>query len=224
MSDENIMATPDAETETAAAQTQEKTFTQSDVDRLIADRLGRAERKYQREVGDINLDEARQMLKEREDANLETQKQRGEFESILKETVNKKDQEISAYKSKLQSTLVDGALLSAASTNNAVSPDQVSTLLRHQVRLSEDGTVEVTDANNVARYNDKGNLLTVNEAVSEFLTANPHFVRATQGGSGSMGKAGGTNDLAGKTKSREEFEQLNPHKRAEFIRGGGTLN
>ena len=224
MSDDNIMATPDAETETAAAQTQEKTFTQSDVDRLIADRLGRAERKYQREVGDINLDEARQMLKEREDANLETQKQRGEFESILKETVNKKDQEISAYKSKLQSTLVDGALLSAASTNNAVSPDQVSTLLRHQVRLSEDGTVEVTDANNVARYNDKGNLLTVNEAVSEFLTANPHFVRATQGGSGSMGKAGGTNDLAGKTKSREEFEQLNPHKRAEFIRGGGTLN
>ena len=224
MSDENIMATPDAETETAAAQTQEKTFTQSDVDRLIATRLERAERKYQREVGDINLDEARQMLKEREDANLETQKQRGEFESILKDTVNKKDQEISAYKSKLQSTLVDGALLSAASTNNAVSPDQVSTLLRHQVRLSEDGTVEVTDANNVARYNDKGNLLTVNEAVSEFLTANPHFVRATQGGSGSMGKAGGTNDLAGKTKSREEFEQLNPHKRAEFIRGGGTLN
>ena len=224
MSDDNIMATPDAETETAAAQTQEKTFTQSDVDRLIATRLERAERKYQREVGDINLDEARQMLKEREDANLETQKQRGEFESILKDTVNKKDQEISAYKSKLQSTLVDGALLSAASTNNAVSPDQVSTLLRHQVRLSEDGTVEVTDANNVARYNDKGNLLTVNEAVSEFLTANPHFVRATQGGSGSMGKAGGTNDLAGKTKSREEFEQLNPHKRAEFIRGGGTLN
>ena len=222
MSDDNIMATPDAETETAAAQTQEKTFTQSDVDRLIATRLERAERKYQREVGDINLDEARQMLKEREDANLETQKQRGEFESILKDTVNKKDQEISAYKSKLQSTLVDGALLSAASTNNAVSPDQVSTLLRHQVRLSEDGTVEVTDANNVARYNDKGNLLTVNEAVSEFLTANPHFVRATQGGSGSMGKAGGTSDL-GKTQSRETFEKLTPQKRAEFIRSGGTL-
>jgi len=39
-----------------------------------------------------------------------------------------------------------------------------------------------------------------------------------------MGKTGGANDLAGKTKSREEFEQLNPHKRAEFIRGGGTLN
>lgn len=222
MSDDNIMATPDAETETAATQTQEKTFTQSDVDRLIATRLERAERKYQREVGDINLDEARQMLKEREDANLETQKQRGEFESILKDTVNKKDQEISAYKSKLQSTLVDGALLSAASTNNAVSPDQVSTLLRHQVRLSEDGTVEVTDANNVARYNDKGNLLTVNEAVSEFLTANPHFVRATQGGSGSMGKAGGNNDL-GKTHSRENFEKLTPQKRAEFIRSGGTL-
>ena len=123
---------------------------------------------------------------------MQAQKERGEFESILKNTVSKKDQEINAYKTKLHQTLVDGALLTAASSNNAVNPDQVSTLLKNQVRLSDDGTVEVLDSNSVARYNDKGDLLSVNEAVSEFLTANPHFVRATQGGSGSMGNAGGS--------------------------------
>jgi hypothetical protein len=191
MSDE-IMEVEKAETETAAVETQDKTFTQSQVDKMIADRLARQSRKFENQIGDIDLDQARQVLKERDDANLQAQKERGEFESILKDTVSKKDQEINAYKTKLHQTLVDGALLTAASSNNAVNPDQVSTLLKNQVRLSDDGTVEVLDNNSVARYNDKGDLLSVNEAVSEFLTANPHFVRATQGGSGSMGNAGGS--------------------------------
>ncbi len=191
MSDE-IMEVAQAETEAAAVETQDKTFTQSQVDKMIADRLARQSRKFENQIGDIDLDQARQVLKERDEANLQAQKERGEFESILKDTVSKKDQEINAYKTKLHQTLVDGALLTAASSNNAVNPDQVSTLLKNQVRLSDDGTVEVLDSNSVARYNDKGDLLSVNEAVSEFLTANPHFVRATQGGSGSMGNAGGS--------------------------------
>ena len=190
MSDE-IMAT-EAETETAAVQTQDKMFTQAELDKVVAGRLERETRKFEKKLGDINLDEARQVLKERDDASLQAQKERGEFESILKETVSKKDQEINAYKTRLHQTLVDGALLNAASTNNAINPDQVSTLLKHHVRLAEDGTVEITDSNNAPRYNDKGDLLSVNEAVSEFLTANPHFMRASAGGSGSQGNTGGS--------------------------------
>ena len=190
MSDE-IMAT-EAETETAAVQTQDKMFTQAELDKIVAGRLERETRKFEKKLGDINLDEARQVLKERDDASLQAQKERGEFESILKETVSKKDQEINAYKTRLHQTLVDGALLNAASTNNAINPDQVSTLLKHHVRLAEDGTVEITDSNNAPRYNDKGDLLSVNEAVSEFLTANPHFMRASAGGSGSQGNTGGS--------------------------------
>ena len=191
MSDE-IMEVENAETETAAVETQEKTYTAAQVENIVLGRLAQQNRKFEAKIGDIDLDQAKQVLKERDEANLQAQKERGEFESILKETVSKKDQEINAYKTKLHQTLVDGALLSAASSNNAVNPDQVSTLLKNQVRLSDDGTVEVLDSNSVARYNDKGDLLSVNEAVSEFLTANPHFVRATQGGSGSMGNAGGS--------------------------------
>jgi hypothetical protein len=191
MSDSEIMAT-EAETETAAVETQEKTFTQAELDKVVAGRLERETRKFEKKLGDINLDEARQVLKERDDASLQAQKERGEFESILKDTVSKKDQEINAYKTRLHQTLVDGALLNAASTNNAINPDQVSTLLKHHVRLAEDGTVEITDSNNAPRYNDKGDLLSVNEAVSEFLTANPHFMRASAGGSGSQGNTGGS--------------------------------
>jgi hypothetical protein len=58
--------------------------------------------------------------------------------------------------------------------------------------LGDDGNVEVLDKSGAVRYNDKGELLSVNELMNEFLTANPHFVRATPGGSGSSGGAGGS--------------------------------
>lgn len=191
MTEEN-MEKPQVETETTAEQIQEKTFTQSEIDKIVADRLARQERKFQKQVGDIDLDQARQVLREREEAELNLKKERGEFEEILKTTVSKKDQEINALQSRLQHTLVDGELMNASAKHNAVSPDQVSTLLKRNIRLSEDGTVEVTDNKGVVRYNDKGELLTVDQAVSEFLNANPHFVRAQSGGSGTLGNSGGS--------------------------------
>jgi hypothetical protein len=169
-----------------------KTFTQEELDRIVADRIARQQRQFDKRLEGIDLDEARSLLSERQSAEIEKQKERGEFENILKQTVEKKDQEISAYKQRLEQTLVDGALLSAAARNNAVSPDQVSQLLRGSVSLSEDGTVEVFDKNGTPRYNDQGEVLTVEELVADFLTTNPHFVKASQGGAGSAGAVGGS--------------------------------
>ena len=64
--------------------------------------------------------------------------------------------------------------------------------MKDQTGLADDGTVEVLDGNGVPRYNDSGDLLSVNEMVSEFLTANPYLVKASQGGTGSMGNTGRT--------------------------------
>lgn len=176
----------------ATEQPEAKTFTQEELDRIVADRIAREQRKFEKKLSGVDIDEAKQLLQQKEAAELERQKERGEFDAILKKTVEKKEAEIQSYKQKLQQTLVDGALLSAASQNNAVSPDQVSALLKSKTRLSEDGAVEVLDDSGMPRYNDAGDLLSVSEMVGEFLTANPHFVRATAGGSGSKGNAGGS--------------------------------
>lgn len=189
MSEENM----ESEIETNAVENQvAKTFTQDELDRIVADRISREQRKFDKKLSGIDLNEARDLLAEKQAADIERQKERGEFDSILKQTVEKKDMEIQSYKSKLQQTLVDGAILGAASNNNAVNPTQVSQLLKDQTRLSEDGAVEVLDANKVPRYNDSGELLSVNEMVAEFLTVNPHMVKASQGGIGSMGNTGGS--------------------------------
>ena len=95
MSDETIMEKTDTET----AQTQEtKTFTQEDVDRIVNERLSRQQRQFDKKLDGIDPDKARELLAKQEQAELEAQKQRGEFDSILKSTVEKKDAEINSVK------------------------------------------------------------------------------------------------------------------------------
>lgn len=200
----------------------EKTFSQADIDRIVTDRVGREQRKFESMLSGIDIDEAKKLIKDKDAAEVERQKSRGEFDVLLKSTVDKKDLEIKTLQGKLHTTLIDGALISAASSSNAVDPSQVSALLRSNLRLSPDGSVEVLDSNGTPRYNDKGNVLTTGEFVAEFLTANPHHVKASQGGSGSQGRAGGNGSQV-KSKSRAEFEQLNAVERASFMKSGGTL-
>ena len=105
MSDE-IMA--DAVTE-AAVETPEvqdvKTFTQEELDRIVADRVARTKRQYDKKLDGIDLDEAKSLLQRQQEAEIEKQKERGEFESILRQTVEKKDQEISTYKQRLETPI-----------------------------------------------------------------------------------------------------------------------
>jgi len=169
-----------------------KSFTQAEVDKIIEQRLSRERKRFDKATEGIDLNEAKQLMEQRDQLELERKKDRGEFEDVLKTTVAKKEGTIQALQARLHQIQVEGSLLSAASNKNAVSPEQVSSLLKSQIRLSDDGTVEVIDNKGTIRYNDGGELLSVQDLMTEFLTANPHFVRATSGGAGSGGAAGGS--------------------------------
>jgi hypothetical protein len=192
MSDEIMEESVETEAAQETPTQDSKTYTQEDMDRVISDRLARERKKFEKQLDGIDINEARQIMLEREQAQIERQKEKGEFEQVLKQTVEKKDQEIAKLNAALHSTKVDGALLTAANKHNAIDSEQVATLLRNRVRLSDDGMVEVIDDNGTVRYNDNADPLSIDEAVSEFLTASPHFVRATAGGAGTMGNAGGS--------------------------------
>ena len=192
MSDEIMEESVETEPAQETPTQESKTYTQEDMDRVISDRLARERKKFEKQLDGINLEEARQIMLEREQAQIERQKEKGEFEQVLKQTNEKKDQEIAKLTAALHSTKIDGALFTAANRHNAIDSEQVATLLRNRVRLSDDGMVEVIDDNGTVRYNDNADPLSIDEAVSEFLTASPHFVRATAGGAGTMGNAGGS--------------------------------
>ena len=183
---------PVQETVRENVQEDNRTFTQDDLERIVEQRLMRERKKYEKKLEGVDLDEARRLLEEKQQAEIERQKEKGEFEKVLQQLAEKKDNEINQYKTKLQEIQVDGALINAASQHGAVSPDQVVALLKNKTRLGDDGSVEILDNDGSVRYNDSGTPMQVNELVSEFLTANPHFVKASPSGTGSKGAAGGS--------------------------------
>jgi hypothetical protein len=186
---------------------------QSEVDKIVEKRLARERAKYEKKYAGVDPEEARRLLEEKEQQELEKQKQRGEFDKILKETVEKKDAELSRIKSELTKTRIDDALIKAASEQSAIKPDQVVNLLRGKVQLGEDGKPEIMGDNNAPMYNDKGELLSIEDYVGKFLDDNPHFRTANPSGSGSTGNVGGTTP---KPLNLADLDMNNPDDRKKY--------
>jgi hypothetical protein len=125
------------------------------------------------------VDELRSLKAQAEKQRQEEQLKRGEFEKTLQELAAKKDEEIQKRDQMIKEFRVNSPLIDAAARYKAVAPEQVRQLLGNRVRLNESGEeVEVLDDTGNVRYNDSGNLLTVDDLVKEFLDQNPHFKQA----------------------------------------------
>ena len=166
------------ETENQAPAT--KTYSQEEVDNMMARMRGSLEKKLLKPYEDLGDPETlRQLKAEAEKKATEQAIKRGEFEKTLQELAAKKDSEIQKRDLLIKEYKVNTPLLSAAAQYRAVNAEQVKALLQNQVRLNQDGEVEVVDNSGSVRYNDAGAPLGVNDLVREFLDSNPHFVSAT---------------------------------------------
>lgn len=184
MSDTNIGAqdtatdATDLNTENQAQAT--KTYTQEEVDNMMARMRGSLEKKLLKPYEGLGDPEELKAL--REDAakrQTEQQIKRGEFEKTLQDLAAKKDAEIQRRDSIIKEYKVNTPLLSAAAQFKAVNAEQVKALLSNQVRLNDTGDVEVVDNSGAVRYKDSGEPLGVEDLVQEFLLSNPHFVQPT---------------------------------------------
>ena len=157
-----------------------KTFTQEEVNAILAKTKGQLEKKFASKYEDLgDPEELRQLKAEAEQRRQAEQLKRGEFEKTLQELASKKDAEIQKRDSIIKEYKVNTPLVSAAAKYRAVNADQVKQLLAGNVRLNDEGDVEVVDKKGSVRYNDSGEPLAVEDLVREFLDSNPHFVSAT---------------------------------------------
>ena len=161
-----------------------KTFTQDEFNDAMASVRKKTEASVLKKYSGVDVSKYRDLLQKEEDSILEEQKKRGEFEKILKDTAEKKDQRIAQLHNQLNSIKVDDAIISSSAKYKDISPAQISQLIKSQVRLNEAGDVEVVDKNGTPRYAESGELLTVDNLVKEFLDTNPHFISAGPSGSG----------------------------------------
>jgi hypothetical protein len=179
MSDNTLVTdnATDAATEQTENQAQAtKTYSQQEVDNMMARMKGSLEKKLLKPYEDLGDPSELRAL--REEAAKKTQAEqikRGEFERTLQELAAKKDAEISKRDSVIKEYKVNVPILSAAAKYNATNAEQVKTLLVNNVRLNDNGDVEVVDSKGSVRYTDKGEALGVEDLVREFIDSNPHF-------------------------------------------------
>tara|TARA_Y100001963_G_scaffold66032_1_gene92015 strand:+ start:43 stop:771 length:729 start_codon:yes stop_codon:yes gene_type:complete len=161
-------------------------FSEEQVNEIVKSRLAKERASMYNKLGVEDLDTAINAVKLQKEADEKSKIQKGEFEKILKEKSEESEKRISSLQTELRDIKVNKALLSSASKNKAINPDQVVELLNKNIKINESGNVEILDKNGIARYNSKGELFTTDELVEEFLNTNPHFVTASPSGSGSV--------------------------------------
>ena len=200
------------EAEVKQTQTDEKptaSFNQEDVDRIVKQRLEAEKAKHQRMLDETKKKEE-EILKEKQ---IQEAKTKADLENLMKARIAEKDKELADWKSKVKTINVDNSIMAHASKNNAIAPDQVVSLLKHEVNYNDDGRVEILDQNKNIRYNSKGELFSLEDRVKEFLDANPHFRK------GSLAGTGSTSSIEGKTVKPfniQDLDMSNPEDRKRY--------
>lgn len=194
----------------------ERTFTQEELNEIVERRLHKERQTINKKIGVDDLDSAINIVKAQKETEEKQKIQKGEFEEILKNKTQEWNKEKSNLETQLKDIKINKSLLSSASKNRAINPDQVVELLNKNIKLNESGNVEILDKNGLARYNSNGELLTTDELVQEFLTQNPHFVSATPSGSGSVSNVD-RGELSSSFKI-EDLDMSNPKDREKYAK------
>ena len=180
----------------------QQTFTQDQLDNIIKARLESEKNKHNKHLEEIKQKEV-EALKEKE---VKEAKSKAELEKLMQQRIAEKDTEILKYKSEIKKERIDNSVLSVASKMNAINPQQVVDLLKSEIKLTDDNRIEILDNNSNIRYNPKGELLTIEQRVKEFLDANPHFSQGSKSGSGSQ------SSIEGKTVKPFKISDLDMSK------------
>lgn len=177
---DKTLVNDDTDSSENTSQAQGKVFTEQEVNDMMARLKGSLTKKLTKQYEDLgDPEELRNIKQDYERRKLEDQKKRGDFDKILQDTVAKKDAEISKRDEIIRNYKIDTPIINAAMKFKAINAEQVKQLVKSNVRLNEEGEVEILDEKGTPRYNDSGRPIGVDDFIQEFLNKNPHFVSAT---------------------------------------------
>jgi hypothetical protein len=179
---------------------------QVELDQMIENRLARERAAARRELDRVKAEAAGQspedlreleaLRRDKSERERKALEEKGNYDravdSIRKEheaEVKKVGEERAALLKELHQTRCHDALLSGASSANAVNPVQVARLLAENVKLNDDRRVVVLD--------DEGNPwlkggknISIADLIEKFAHDNPHLFKAASQGQGSGAKGG----------------------------------
>jgi hypothetical protein len=169
----------------------EKTYSQREVDDLMARTKGAVTKKLTSKYEDLgDPEELRAIVDNHRKGQVDQQIKRGEFDKILQDLATSKNAEIQKRDRLIEEFKLNSPIVDAAARHRAVNPEQIKTLVRGNVRLNADGEVEVLDEKGTVRYDDQGKPFNVDALILDFLNKNPHFVQATPSTSSTKSSVG----------------------------------
>ena len=177
-----VQATETPKEEVKVETPKQNTFTQEQLDNIIKTRLEAEKSKYEKKLQEEESQKA-ELLKEQQ---LKEAKSKADIEKIMQERLSEKDSELNRYKMQIKKEKVDNSILSVANREKSINAQQVVSLLKDEVKYTDDGRIEIVDNNSNVRYNTKGELFTIEDRVKEFLDSNPHFRQGSIAGTGSQ--------------------------------------
>ena len=206
---EQVETKEEVKVETQVETPKQQTFTQEQLDNIIKTRLEAEQRKTQK-ILEAEESKKAELIKEQE---LKEAKSKADIEKIMQDRLSEKDSELNRYKTQIKKEKVDNSILSVANREKSINAQQVVSLLKDEVKYTDDGRIEIVDNNSNVRYNTKGELLTIDDRVKEFLDANPHFRQGSLSGSGSQ------SSVEGKTVkpfNLQDLDLTNPEDRKTY--------
>ena len=142
----------------------------------------------------VDIEEYRQLKAAAAEQAQKELESKGKFEEAKEAIVtsyndklNVANEKLSSLESQLTALKVNDGILSAAAKQNALNPEQIVLLLKDNVKLNSEGQVEVVNAEGKTQFDENGNLVSVDEYVSTYLSSNSHLVRGVSAGTGSTG-------------------------------------
>ena len=193
-------------------QPQTQSFNQEQLDRIVKQRLEAEKRKHEKQLDDLKKQDE-DVLKEKE---VKEAKSKNDLEKVMQQRIAEKDTEILKFKTEIKKERIDNSVLSVASKMNAINPQQVVDLLKTEIKLNDDNRIEILDNNTNIRYNEKGEPLTIEQRVKEFLDANPHFSQGSKSGTGSQSSIEGKTVKPFKISDLDMSKQEDRSKYAEY--------
>tara|TARA_R110000744_G_scaffold58599_2_gene122270 strand:+ start:1836 stop:2480 length:645 start_codon:yes stop_codon:yes gene_type:complete len=208
--------------ETNTENENQKTQVSAEVDQLMADNAAMKAKM------DELLTEAKKAKQAKREIESETQsereriaKEKGDYEQLHKSSQERYESTVAELES-LRGTIAQEkkgnvAMKLAAEIADGANAELLSEFIGRRLKFHDDG-VKVTD--------NSGNLTvsSLSDLKTEFQN-DAKYSALLKGNQSSGGGASGGSNSSGATKvrNRAEFEALNPAKRMEFIKSGGTI-
>jgi hypothetical protein len=140
MAEENQVEQTTETTEEQTPQVEETSsevmFTEDEMNEIVKKRLGKERGIWYKKLGVEDFDTIKQAVKSQKDAEEKQRIQKGEFEEILKTRTQEFNKEKENLESQLRDIKINKSLLSSASRNKAINPDQVVEFLHRTLTLS----------------------------------------------------------------------------------------